>query len=50
MDEAFNNFFTPTVDAVLFADLPGGSYRVTATSPLIDNGADISTYNIKQDF
>ncbi len=48
--EMVNNFFTTSVEAAGFADIGAQNYRPSAGSPLLDNGADISSYNIKQDF
>ena len=44
------NYFTTSIDSAQFTDAAGLNYRLTSTSPVIDQGTDISTYNINIDY
>ncbi len=45
-----NNLFAVTVDQVRFVDASRENYRLKANSPAVNDGHDISRYEIKQDF
>ncbi|HEY0741856.1 MAG TPA: right-handed parallel beta-helix repeat-containing protein [Chryseosolibacter sp.] len=48
--EIRNNFFTTSIVDVGFVDPTAHNFRLTLTSPIIDKGADISSYAIGTDF
>lgn len=49
--EMSNNYFTRETDSLKLVDLAKQNYRPQSTSPLIDKGADISSYyNFNRDF
>jgi hypothetical protein len=48
--EMEGNYFTTSIDSVEFLNPSSTSFKVATTSPLIDQGADISKYNIEFDF
>jgi hypothetical protein len=45
-----NNYFTRSISAVKFANAAAFNYRQTSSSPTINKGRSISTYNIPKDF
>jgi hypothetical protein len=45
-----NNFFTTSISDVSFVDVANANFRLSTNSPLIDKGADISTYSISTDY
>jgi hypothetical protein len=45
-----NNHFTTSINDLQFADPITNNYRLLISSPLIDKGADISSYSIGTDF
>jgi hypothetical protein len=45
-----NNFFTTSVDTLGIIDLAALNFKLAFTSPVIDQGRDISNYNIMTDF
>jgi hypothetical protein len=45
-----NNYFTRSITAPKFVNAGAYNYRLSSTSPLINKGKSISTYNIAKDF
>lgn len=45
-----NNYFSATTESLLAPSLSVSNYTMSLASPIIDKGADISSYNIKTDF
>jgi hypothetical protein len=45
-----NNYYTRTIDAVKFVDPTHNNFKLQSSSPAVNKGADISTYNIQHDF
>jgi hypothetical protein len=48
--DASNNYFTTDINELKFLNAQLQNYRVDATSPVINAGRDISTYNINKDY
>lgn len=48
--EMSNNYFTADTTELLSARLPNAVYKLALPCPIVDQGADISVYNIKTDF
>lgn len=48
--EMTGNYFTTSIDSVEFLNPSSLSFKVAATSPLVNQGTDISMYNIEFDF
>lgn len=48
--EMSNNYFSMETESVQFNLASSSKYKVASTSPVIDQGADISAYGIKTDF
>lgn len=48
--EASNNYFSMETASIELINAASSDYRVYGTSPVIDQGADISAYNIRSDF
>lgn len=48
--QSSNNYFTRDISELKFINAGALNYRLSATSPVIDNGESISTYNITKDF
>jgi len=48
--EASNNYFSMETASLQLSNVASSDYRVQSTSPVIDQGADISAYNIRSDF
>lgn len=48
--EASNNYFSMETATIELNEATSSDYKVQSTSPIIDQGADISAYNIKSDF
>jgi hypothetical protein len=45
-----NNYFTTNTDSVQFVSPAASNFRLQSTSPAIDAGYDITSYNIKTDY
>jgi hypothetical protein len=48
--QSSNNYFTRDISTLKFINAEAFNYRLSGTSPVIDKGLSISTYNIAKDF